>query len=41
MNTYRKIDMESWPRREHYKYYTERLKVEYSIMLNSTFNLSV
>ena len=31
MNTYRKIDMASWPRREHYKYYTERLKVEYSI----------
>lgn len=31
MNTYQKIDMQSWPRREHYRYYTEKLRVEYSI----------
>ena len=31
MNGYRKIDMEHWPRREHYEYYTQRLKIEYNI----------
>ena len=28
---YHKIDMEHWPRREHYAYYTQTLKVEYNI----------
>lgn len=28
---YKKIDMESWPRREHYRYYTDILKVNYSM----------
>ena len=31
MTGYRKIDMEHWPRREHYAYYTQKLKIEYSI----------
>lgn len=28
MTSYQKIDMETWARREHYQYYTEKLKVE-------------
>ena len=28
---YRKIDLEHWPRREHYDYYTTKLKVEYNL----------
>lgn len=28
MTGYRKIDMTTWPRREHYRYYTEKLKIE-------------
>lgn len=28
---FRKVDMEIWPRREHYKYYTEILKIEYNV----------
>ena len=28
MTGYRKIDMAAWPRREHYQYYTEKLKIE-------------
>ena len=31
MTGYHPIDMEHWPRREHYDYYTNRLKVEYNI----------
>ena len=31
MCNYRKVDMDSWPRRDHYNYYTTRLKVEYNI----------
>ncbi|WP_432630533.1 CatA-like O-acetyltransferase [Brotaphodocola sp.] len=31
MDGYRKIDMTSWSRREHYKYYTEKLKIEYNM----------
>lgn len=27
---YQKLDMETWPRREHYRYYRERLKCGYS-----------
>ena len=26
MTGYRKIDMAAWPRREHYQYYTEKIK---------------
>lgn len=29
MNNYRMIDLETWPRREHYFYYTENLKIEF------------
>lgn len=29
--TYRKIDQETWPRREHYRYYHNILKCSYSI----------
>ena len=28
---YRKIDQSTWPRQDHYKYYTETLKVNYSM----------
>lgn len=31
MPGYRKIDLETWPRREHYRYYREFLKCGYSI----------
>ena len=31
MMEYRKMDLETWPRREHYAYYTERLKVEFNL----------
>ena len=31
MPGYRKIDLETWPRREHYRYYREVLKCGYSI----------
>ena len=27
----KKIDMDTWARREHYEYYTKQLKVEYNI----------
>ena len=27
MQAFKKVDMENWPRREHYRYYTEALKV--------------
>ena len=30
----KKIDMETWARREHYEYYTKQLKVEYNITAN-------
>ena len=29
--SYRKIDQSTWPRQDHYKYYTEKLKVNYSM----------
>ena len=28
---FHQIDMETWPRREHYAYYTERLKGEFNL----------
>ena len=28
---YRKIDQSTWSRQDHYKYYTEKLKVNYSM----------
>ena len=31
MQAFKKVDMESWPRREHYRYYTEALKVEFNM----------
>lgn len=34
MTGYKKINMETWARREHYEYYTKQLKVEYNITAN-------
>ena len=34
MTGYKKIDMETWARREHYEYYTKKLKVEYNMTVN-------
>lgn len=34
MYNYKKVDIESWTRKEHYVYYTEKLKVEYSMTVN-------
>lgn len=31
MNKYKKMDMENWPRREHYLYYTNKLKIEFNM----------
>ena len=31
MEHYRKIDLAAWSRREHYRYYTEQLKVEFNL----------
>lgn len=31
MNNYRKINMEKWARKEHYLYYTEKLKIEFNM----------
>ena len=31
MQAFKKVDMESWPRREHYRYYTEALNVEFNM----------
>lgn len=28
---YRKIDIENWPRRDHYRYYTEKFKIQYNL----------
>lgn len=29
LSPYRKIDQSTWSRQDHYKYYTEKLKVNY------------
>ena len=34
MDSYKKIDMETWSRKEHYLYYTEKLKVECNLTVN-------
>lgn len=31
MANYTKVDMATWPRREHYAYYTEKLKIQYNL----------
>ena len=31
MNNYKKIDIEKWARKEHYLYYTQKLKIEFSL----------
>lgn len=31
MAQYHKFDLENWPRREHYRYYTECLKIEFNL----------
>lgn len=35
MSTFRKFDVENWPRKEHYKYYTERLKIQYNLTVEA------
>ena len=34
MNHYKKMDMEHWARKEHYLYYTEKLKVEFNMTVS-------
>ena len=34
MENFKKIDFENWNRKEHYKYYTEKLKVGYSMTVS-------
>jgi len=34
MCKYKILDLDKWPRREHYKYYTEKLKVEFNVTAN-------
>ncbi len=31
MNHYQPINMENWPRKEHYQYYTHKLKIEFNM----------
>lgn len=31
MENYTKVDLANWPRREHYAYYTESLKIQYNL----------
>lgn len=31
MNNYKKVNMETWARKEHYRYYTEKLKIEFNM----------
>ncbi len=31
---YKKIDIEKWERKEHYRYYTEKLKIEVKMGTN-------
>lgn len=38
---YRKIDQSTWPRQDHYKYYTEKLKVNYSMTARLDVTLSL
>lgn len=38
MTNYTKMDMESWPRKEHYAYYTEKLKIECNYTVNVQVN---
>lgn len=34
MAIYTRFDIEHWPRREHYRYYTEKLKIEYNLTVD-------
>lgn len=34
MSTWKKIDLEKWPRREHFEYYTKILKIQYNMTAN-------
>ena len=34
MLEFAKIDMDTWARREHYIYYTEKLKIEFNMTAN-------
>ena len=34
MESYKKIDIDTWVRREHYLYYTQKLKIEYNMTAN-------
>ena len=37
MERYKKFDIDTWARREHYLYYTQKLKIE----INMTANINV
>ena len=37
MLEFAKIDMDTWARREHYIYYTEKLKIEFNMTANRNF----
>lgn len=34
MSDFRVVDIENWARKEHYKYYTEKLKIEFNMTAN-------
>lgn len=34
MNVWSKVDLENWPRKEHYLYYTNTLKIEFNMTAN-------
>lgn len=34
MDSYKEIDLEKWSRKEHYRYYTEKLKIEYNLTVS-------
>lgn len=34
MNNYKKVNIEAWARKEHYRYYTEKLKIEYNMTVS-------
>lgn len=40
MLEFAKIDMDTWARREHYIYYTEKLKIEFNMTANRNLLLT-
>lgn len=35
---YEKIDIENWARKEHYRYYTEKLKIYWIFVIHTTIS---